>query len=655
MNLARLHCLGLVLLPACGDGSGATAGATSSSTVGTTAAESSGTTSPGMPTTAPTSGASEAMTSSVTTGPDATSTTADPTSTTTSDPSSSSTSTTNSTTGEPVDPNGCVTSIDGWCWTHPLPHGNRLHDIWDDGQGRVWVAGEGGTLMYHDGQQWTTLPASTPTACAGSGAPRPTISGQSAISARSYITTATSGQWSRAARRSGSTPCTGSPRMTFWAVGGPATVLHWDGVAWSPVAAEIGGDQLSLWGSGANDVWIGGSGFGGPVAHWDGKVWTFRSVDGAGSVTALWGSGPQDILRRARPGGHILRPLDRQSVVGSRSIRRSAPRSMRSSATVTGSMPAGAGRCSSSRAAHTAKIRTSCGPRRATWRRSATTSSPSASAGQSPVARTANRRSSTATPANIACLSGQSPATGPTRYLGQLRADRPLGRRSWTFVDIGQGAQAFQDMSAADGAIWGLTGNGDHWLWRCVDGVWTEQTKLINWGAWEVWAQTTQRVDRHRLCQCQHRPLGRQVDDELEPRHHRHRRHPRPRARRHLGRRHERDPLSLGRRRLDQGPRHGQRQGHQSGVGSRPERRVDRWHLPDHRLSLDGVTWTSHATSKWGAADLWGTGPNDLFAVSGANTSPGIIYHWDGVAWAEQISSRATASPQSGASTRTCG
>lgn len=50
MNRARLHFLGLVLLPACGDSSGATASATSS-VVDTTTAGSSGTTSSGLPTT----------------------------------------------------------------------------------------------------------------------------------------------------------------------------------------------------------------------------------------------------------------------------------------------------------------------------------------------------------------------------------------------------------------------------------------------------------------------------------------------------------------------------------------------------------------------------------------------------------------------------
>jgi len=51
----------------------------------------------------------------------------------------------------------------------------------------------------------------------------------------------------------------------IWAVGDDATVLHWDGDTWTALATSFDGmgDKprlFSVWGSGPNDVWIGGNG-----------------------------------------------------------------------------------------------------------------------------------------------------------------------------------------------------------------------------------------------------------------------------------------------------------------------------------------------------------------------------------------------------------
>lgn len=50
-----------------------------------------------------------------------------------------------------------------------------------------------------------------------------------------------------------------------WAVGDDATVLHWDGEAWTRLATPLDAEGakprlVSVWGSGPNDVWIGGNG-----------------------------------------------------------------------------------------------------------------------------------------------------------------------------------------------------------------------------------------------------------------------------------------------------------------------------------------------------------------------------------------------------------
>ncbi|AKV01074.1 Type IV fimbrial biogenesis protein PilY1 [Labilithrix luteola] len=99
----------------------------------------------------------------------------------------------------------------------------------------------------------------------------------------------------------------GSSERDVWAVGSAGTVAHWDGIAWSNVPLDRKDSLLGVWAGSANDVWIVSSlnvvlhstGFGsGPAAftekppidpddptNYSGKI--LRSV---------WGSGPNDVF-----------------------------------------------------------------------------------------------------------------------------------------------------------------------------------------------------------------------------------------------------------------------------------------------------------------------------------------------------------------------
>lgn len=649
MNLARFAGFGLVLLAACGDSGGASASGTSS-TADTGATETAGTTAPGVPTTTtPTGGASEGLTSGltsgVTTGPDATSTvdpTAAPgTSSGTSGTSSAATGTAgdDSTTGAPFEPNGCVTSVDGWCWTYPLPHGNRLHDIWDDGQGRVWVAGEGGTLMYHDGQQWTTPPAEHPDDLRGiwGAAPDDIWAVGDFGKVLHYdgvgwsVVPSGTKKWLNAVH--------GFATDDVWAVGDLATVLHWDGVAWSPVAGKFGGDQISLWGSAADDVWIGGVGFGGPITHWDGATWSPRSIDNAGSVTALWGSGPQDVYATRDQGLTFLDhwtgdpqwdEIDTPFGVPLYAVVGDGERIYAGGRGALLEVEGG------TYTEHPDFV----------W----TETQDLAKVGDDIIA--VGERGSIARRAGGSWAFEHGDASENRLGFGAIAGNGPddiwagaqdtahWDGEKWTFVDIGQGSQSFLDMSAADGVVWGLTWNGDHWLWRCVDGVWTEEAKLTSWGAWELWAQDASTV--WVAVEYVNVTIARWDGQTMKTW--------------HLG-------TTVGASDI-----HGLGPADIWAVG--PSETLYHWDGVDwtkvHATAngvdtdqvwaagpndvwvggstsgsvyhWDGVTWAAHKVSNWGAADLWGSGPNDLFAVSGSNSSPGIIYHWDGVAWTEQIS-----------------
>ena len=97
----------------------------------------------------------------------------------------------------------------------------------------------------------------------------------------------------------------GSGRNDAWAVGAAATIVHFDGAAWSPSSAPAaaGVDLTAVWGSGPADVWAVGAGAGAAATlHFDGTAWVSVACCGAGAtggvgldLVAVSGSGPNDV------------------------------------------------------------------------------------------------------------------------------------------------------------------------------------------------------------------------------------------------------------------------------------------------------------------------------------------------------------------------
>jgi hypothetical protein len=54
----------------------------------------------------------------------------------------------------------------------------------------------------------------------------------------------------------------GATPTDIWAVGDAGTILHWDGTSWTIAEAPLGGatkeDLFTIWGQGAEEIWIGG-------------------------------------------------------------------------------------------------------------------------------------------------------------------------------------------------------------------------------------------------------------------------------------------------------------------------------------------------------------------------------------------------------------
>jgi hypothetical protein len=72
-------------------------------------------------------------------------------------------------------------------------------------------------------------------------------------------------------------------------------VVPCEQASFCPVATGVSGFYAftSIWGSGKNDVWVGGSG--GTVVHWDGASWVSVPTPVKNTFHVVYGSGPKDV------------------------------------------------------------------------------------------------------------------------------------------------------------------------------------------------------------------------------------------------------------------------------------------------------------------------------------------------------------------------
>jgi len=79
----------------------------------------------------------------------------------------------------------------------------------------------------------------------------------------------------------------------LWIVGENGRVLHWDGVAMTPIELGTTSYLTGVWGTSASDVWIIGTE--GTVLHYDGVAWTSRPVPPDVVLQAIWGASADDV------------------------------------------------------------------------------------------------------------------------------------------------------------------------------------------------------------------------------------------------------------------------------------------------------------------------------------------------------------------------
>lgn len=151
-----------------------------------------------------------------------------------------------------------ICTVDGWCWTHPLPAGDQFVDAVKVGADDVWLVGAAGTIVRYAGGKLSAIPSPTSTLAA---------------------------IWATAAD-------------DVWA-GGTSGPTHWDGQAWRPIGitTDPASSRLNaFWGCAADDIWATG-----PIAkRWDGKSWLGLTIPSDALLTdrdfrAVWGSACDDV------------------------------------------------------------------------------------------------------------------------------------------------------------------------------------------------------------------------------------------------------------------------------------------------------------------------------------------------------------------------
>jgi hypothetical protein len=174
-----------------------------------------------------------------------------------------------------------ICTVDGWCWTHPLPAGDQLVDAVKVGADDVWLIGAAGTIVRFTDGKLSAIPP-----------PASTLAAIWATAAGDVWVGGTSGpyRWDgQMWRQIGITTDPGHRGVNafwgcapddIWAMGPIAT--RWDGQSWPGVtvpsdALLTDSDFRAVWGSGCDDIWTGSladaSGTG-AIYHFDGSTWT---------------------------------------------------------------------------------------------------------------------------------------------------------------------------------------------------------------------------------------------------------------------------------------------------------------------------------------------------------------------------------------------
>lgn len=191
---------------------------------------------------------------------------------------------------------------EGFCWEYPHPAPLGVFGGAVDGEGGLWLSGQGSAPLRWDGTGWRVASRGLPPP-----SPRPdlvSVGGGGAWLVRgSQLFRHAPGGWEEVDL--GSFPPTPNAFLAFdssrWVVAGG--VRRWEAGRWETLPVE-GGPFSAVWGADEDDVWVAGGG--GLLYRWQGGDWVRLPTGTQTHLRAVWGSSPRDVWISGEA-GHLLR------------------------------------------------------------------------------------------------------------------------------------------------------------------------------------------------------------------------------------------------------------------------------------------------------------------------------------------------------------
>lgn len=171
----------------------------------------------------------------------------------------------------------------------------------DDGQ--VAVVGNGGTILWNDGSQWTVQETPTEEDLWGTWGASPddvwAVGGRGRAAGQATVLHYDGQSWTTADVPDLERPGVnaffkvwGTAANNVYFVGQNGACLHWDGSQLTEFGVGTSEDLISLWGSGPDDIILVGGRGNGVMSHWNGTDWSTSSISPAPGVNGIWMPAP---------------------------------------------------------------------------------------------------------------------------------------------------------------------------------------------------------------------------------------------------------------------------------------------------------------------------------------------------------------------------
>ena len=179
-----------------------------------------------------------------------------------------------------------------WCWTYPTPMGNSIKGMWGTASSDIWAVGTGGTVMHWNGAAWSQFGITTDD-----------LEDVFGFAANDVWAVGKAGHtlhWDGATWTDVPNPSNGNWLRNVWGASGTDIwtsgmnlMMHWDGTSWT--ATSLGSTPTNfyaIWGASSSNAWVASS-WG--MWHYDGTSWSVFSPSGSATGWSMWGTGADNI------------------------------------------------------------------------------------------------------------------------------------------------------------------------------------------------------------------------------------------------------------------------------------------------------------------------------------------------------------------------